>query len=314
MNTVWRLAALLVWLLSASSGALSAASTVEVHRLQSAVLGRTLAFTVYRPATTTSAARLPVLYLLHGAGGDEHSWVRQGRLQEVADRLIASGEIGPMIIVMPGVGDCWWVDAAPCNLEAALREELEPAVAARGDVLQGRKGRAIAGASAGGHGALRLALKSPERFAAVVLMSPAVYAEAPPVYSKARQSPVFARSGGEFDAALWSAHNYPALLPAYAAGSARLPVHIAAGDRDEYGITFEAALLHRRLQSVQPDAVELRIGDGKHDWAYWSSALADGLRFVDRHWVSSRQRPEAAPAPRLAPTVVKAAPPLYGRQ
>jgi len=53
------------------------------------------------PGYETSQVRYPVLYLLHGGGGDEDAWVTMGRANIILDNLIASGKIKPMIVVMP---------------------------------------------------------------------------------------------------------------------------------------------------------------------------------------------------------------------
>jgi enterochelin esterase-like enzyme len=57
---------------------------------------------VYTPPDYhTSSARYPVLYLLHGGGGDEDAWVTMGRANIILDNLIAEGKAKPMIVVMP---------------------------------------------------------------------------------------------------------------------------------------------------------------------------------------------------------------------
>ena len=63
------------------------------------------------PGYETSAAEYPVLYLLHGAGGDEEAWLSLGRAAQILDNLIAEGKAEPMLVVMPNgnVGQ----DAAP---------------------------------------------------------------------------------------------------------------------------------------------------------------------------------------------------------
>lgn len=67
--------------------------------------------TVYTPAGYDKGGRYPVLYLLHGAGGDEDAWTTLGRAAQILDNLIAEGKAEPMIVVMPnGNANC---DAAP---------------------------------------------------------------------------------------------------------------------------------------------------------------------------------------------------------
>lgn len=68
----------------------------------SSVLGEDRRMTVYTPAGYENSGRkYPVLYLLHGMGGDEEAWVSLGRAAQILDNLIAAGEAVPMIVVMP---------------------------------------------------------------------------------------------------------------------------------------------------------------------------------------------------------------------
>jgi enterochelin esterase family protein len=58
--------------------------------------------TVYTPPGYESGKdKYPVLYLLHGAGGDEEAWMTLGRASQILDNLLAQGKIKPMIVVMP---------------------------------------------------------------------------------------------------------------------------------------------------------------------------------------------------------------------
>ena len=57
--------------------------------------------TVYTPAGYDKGGKYPVLYLLHGAGGDENAWSELGRAAQILDNLIATGKAKPMIVVMP---------------------------------------------------------------------------------------------------------------------------------------------------------------------------------------------------------------------
>ena len=67
--------------------------------------------TVYTPPGYDKGGRFPVLYLLHGAGGDEDAWTTLGRAAQIIDNLISEGKVKPMIVVMPnGNANC---DAAP---------------------------------------------------------------------------------------------------------------------------------------------------------------------------------------------------------
>lgn len=86
----------------------------------SPTLGMERRMSVYTPAgyEENSKTKYPVLYLCHGAGGDENSWLDFGRAAQIMDNLIASGKAKPMIVVMPnGNATC---AAAPGEWEAGL--------------------------------------------------------------------------------------------------------------------------------------------------------------------------------------------------
>lgn len=78
--------------------------------------------TVYTPPQyeDNTSARYPVLYLLHGSGGDENAWAEAGRAAQILDNLMAQGRIAPMIVVMPNGLVDW--QAAPGESTAYNRE------------------------------------------------------------------------------------------------------------------------------------------------------------------------------------------------
>lgn len=254
------------------------------HAVDSPSLKRQMPVLVYVPeGYGTSSKRYPVLYLLHGAGGDENAWCERGGLKARADDMIRRGIIPPALIVMPGCPTCWWVDGAVDKAETAFWSDLVPAITRRYRTIEARRGRVIAGLSAGGYGAMRYALRYPERFAAVAAFSPAVYAETPPSESAARAQPAFLGANGAFDQAKWAELNYPNLLPRYFAQTLRVPAYLVSGDNDRYGIAFETALLFKRLYDRQPEITEFRVIDGGHTWEVWSAAIERAMPFLFEH-------------------------------
>ncbi|MEQ1696598.1 MAG: alpha/beta hydrolase-fold protein [Hyphomicrobiaceae bacterium] len=252
--------------------------------LPSPTLGENLNFVVYLPdGYEASRARYPVLYLLHGAGGDASEWTSATKLQTVADRMIASGEIPPVLIVMPECRGCWWVDSPRANIETAFWADLVPGLARRYRTIESREGRGIAGYSAGGFGAVRFALKYPDKFAAVAAFSPAVYSDVPPVQSMARAQLPFRLANGGFNATMWKARNYPALINGYTRQANRVPMFLVSGDHDKLGIAFETALLFKTMFELQGDSVEFRVVDGGHSTEVAAKALPDALKYLFRH-------------------------------
>ncbi|MEZ5853848.1 MAG: alpha/beta hydrolase-fold protein [Hyphomicrobiaceae bacterium] len=260
-----------------------AESVIVWDRLPSTTLQRPFPFHVYLPdGYGNGELRYPVLYLLHGAGGDETSWTKAGHIKDTADRLIASRAIPPAIIVMPGCRACWWVDGHLDKADTAFWRELVPAIQRRYRTILGRRGRLVAGLSAGGYGAVRFAMRYPNRIAAVAALSPAVYADLPPAISSARSQPPFRRADGSFDDAMWQANNYTAYADAYFRQHQRVPFYLVSGDNDAYGIAFETMTLFRRLYERQPKLTELRIIDGDHSWDIWTRAIEGAMRYMFR--------------------------------
>jgi enterochelin esterase-like enzyme len=76
--------------------------TVARRWYNSPTLGKDRRITIYTPpGYEYSSEKYPVLYLLHGAGGDEEAWITLGRTAQILDNLIAQGKVQPMIVVMP---------------------------------------------------------------------------------------------------------------------------------------------------------------------------------------------------------------------
>jgi enterochelin esterase-like enzyme len=146
----------------------AAGSSIDKASYTSLALGGKGSFLVYLPPGYVSATRhYPVLYLLHGQNGHANAFLEIG-LQQSLDRLIAHRAIPPMIAVMiqDASGNENWQNIGRRHSETYVLEVQElvdrmlPTIAARA-------GRAIAGSSKGGYGAMRVALGSPHRFAVV---------------------------------------------------------------------------------------------------------------------------------------------------
>jgi enterochelin esterase-like enzyme len=164
---------------------------VEINWHRSTLLNETRPLWIYTPPAyaANTAARYPVLYLLHGSGDLESGWVEDGRANFILDNLIAARKAKPMIIVMPRghvFGDRQ-IEREKNNemLEQVLVREIIPFVDANYRVLAGRENRAIAGLSMGGGQTLRFGLHNLDRFAWVIGLSPAV------MYSPAELAKMF---------------------------------------------------------------------------------------------------------------------------
>lgn len=271
--------------LSLAFSASVTASSIVHDTFASDTLDRDISMYVYLPDGYEDATEpYPVLYMLHGAGSDESSWVERGGIKVTADNQMLRGEVRPSIIVMPTTGPAsWYANANADEAETAILEELLPYVEENYKARTDRAGRSVAGLSMGGYGALNLSLSHPELFCAAGIFSPAIYVPLPPEKSAARTTPQFVDEAGEFDEKAWSDALYTARLDDYRDAETVVPMWIESGDHDPLGIVVAAANLYWNLNQTQPEAVEYRVVDGGHDWLVFRDASVRAMP-----WMSDR--------------------------
>src|SRR5436190_18609668 len=131
---------------------------------------------IYTPPGYSKKNKYPVLYLLHGIGGDEKEWLNGGKPQVILDNLYAQGKIEPMIVVLPN-GRAMKNDRAGGNImaldkvqafatfEKDLLNDLIPFIEKKYSVFTDREHRAIAGLSMGGGQSLNFGLGNLDKFA-----------------------------------------------------------------------------------------------------------------------------------------------------
>ncbi|MFH7002066.1 sialate O-acetylesterase [Flavobacterium bizetiae] len=166
------------------------AGKIETVTYESKTVGSVRKATVYTPPGFNKKKKYPVLYLLHGIGGDEKEWLNGGNPQIILDNLYAEGKIEPMIVVMPN-GRAMKDDSASGNImapdkvqafsvfEQDLLKDLIPFIQKKYPVIKDREHRAIAGLSMGGGQSLNFGLGNLDQFAWVGAFSAAPNTKAP---------------------------------------------------------------------------------------------------------------------------------------
>lgn len=154
-------------------------------------LGMDRRLTIYTPpGYENSKTKYPVLYLLHGAGGDEEAWIALGRTAQIMDNLIAAGKANPMIVVMPngnvsqdaapGEGNKGFYKPqfmAPRTMDGSYEGsfmDIIKFVEKNYRVIAKKEGRAIAGLSMGGFHSMHISRYYPKTFDYVGLFSAAI--------------------------------------------------------------------------------------------------------------------------------------------
>lgn len=221
--------------------------------IHSEILGRDMLYSVYLPAGYTEEKQYPVLYLLHGSGGDQNEWWVYDDLADDADAMMASGEVPEMIIVTPD-GKTWmYIDNCYGNglyYERYFFEELMPEVESRYSIRRERGSRAVGGFSMGGYGALRYGVMHHELFCYAYAMSSVI------------------GGYGATDMGNIIGNYQPSDLPG---------ITLECGDRDYF--TYDNREFSAQLTALGI-AHEHIERSGGHDWTFWSACTPKILRKI----------------------------------
>jgi enterochelin esterase-like enzyme len=281
---------LLILLLSLRVSAGTGLRIRESMVMPSRILGIDVHFSVCLPAEYDQGTqRFPVVYLLHGLGDDETSWLEYGQISQAADQSVASGESLPMIFVMPDGYRTYYVNdyAQTFRWEDMFVQELIPFIDRTFRTRATASGRALMGYSMGGFGSLMLYLKHTDLFCAAVPLSISVRTDEQYMTEEASGwdqqwgrlfgEPGFA--GKDRITAYYKANSpfhYLNTMPAELRKTLR--IYIDNGD-DEQTLCRSNEELHIRMMDLGIPH-EFRVRDGGHSFRYWCSALPDALRFI----------------------------------
>ncbi|HKL38216.1 MAG TPA: alpha/beta hydrolase family protein [Bacteroidales bacterium] len=261
---------------------------VEGLTIDSELLNKEVRYTVYLPFDYESSERYyPVVYLLHGYTDNDAGWIQFGEANIKADKAIATGEIPPMIIIMPDAGVSWYINNHDGSVpwENFFFKELVPHVEKKYRIRQEKRYRGIAGLSMGGFGSLVYSMKHPDMFAACAAFSAGLTPpEEAPKMDQGRWNQIFGPVYGK------GLEGEERLTEHFLKNN---PFHIARqGDKqklrsvryyidcgDDDFLSGANSYLHMVMQQEEIPH-EYRVRDGKHSWPYWRSGLIDGLKFI----------------------------------
>jgi uncharacterized protein len=224
---------------------------LEMIEYQSKTVGTTRKMQVYTPPGYSSEQKYPVLYLLHGIGGDETEWQRFASPNILLDNLIAEGKAVPMIVVMPN-GRAQKNDRAEGNVfesapafavfERDLLDDVIPTIEKKYSVASDPQQRAIAGLSMGGGQSFNFGLGNLDTFAWI-----GAFSAAPNTKSPEELIPNVDQAKDKLEL-LW----------------------ISCGNKD--GLIRISQRMHQFLKDKQIPHV-WHVDSHGHDGAHWSSSL-----------------------------------------
>lgn len=282
--------------------AASAGHVEERQSVRSVVLGKDVRYSIYLPPDYESGKRFyPILYLLHGGeSGTDTDWFRFARIDVLLDRLIGDGRLPSLIVVSPNgqrdevnINNTYYMNDADglFRWEDMFFQDFMPAIEGRYRVMGGRGGRAIAGLSMGGYGALAYSMRHPRMFFGAAALSAAFRTDAQIV---TMDQPGYDRRYGKAwgiglkgDARLnsyYRAYSVLDMVDELPADNIRsTPFYIDCGAEDRF---FDGnAILHEKLRD-KGVAHQFIIRPGVHNWDYWISGSEGALLFLAKAFVS----------------------------
>lgn len=244
--------------------------TVSKVWYNSPTLGTDRRMTVYTPAGYEKGnKRYPVLYLLHGMGGDENAWSELGRATQILDNLIAQGKARPMIVVMtngnsdlqaaPGESSLGFTQPTtqlPRTMDGSFETsfpEIVKFIDKNYRTIANKKNRAIAGLSMGGFHSMHISKQYPDMFDYIGLFSAAIMPR------EEAKSPVYEDLEGKLARQF---AKKPALY------------WIAIGNTD---FLYQANKDYRKMLDEKNYPYTYRESDGGHIWRNWRIYLSEFL-------------------------------------
>ena len=236
---------------------------------------RLFVYTPYGYDSKDKKTKYPVLYLLHGGGGDEDAWNTLGRTSQILDNLIAEGKAKPMIVVMPNGNPGQYAAQTLMIPEkkdirkyhssfdnyTSLVADIVPFIDKSYNTIASKAGRAVAGLSMGGGQSFFIGFRNADKFADVGIFSSGLIGSS-------------AIGGEPFDA--------EALVPGMLSNPSKFNtfdvIYLSCGEQDNRidGMkTFKSTLDSKGYKNVVWEQYP-----GNHEWKVWRRSLSAFVQLI----------------------------------
>jgi enterochelin esterase family protein len=263
----------------------------DCHPFRSAILHTSVRYCVFLPANYSSASakaqEYPVLYLLHGLGGNEQGMAVSGEWTELQD-LRRDHKVGDFLVAAPDGWDTFYINSRDGKTlyNDVFLHEFMPLIERSYRVRTGRAARGITGFSMGGYGALRIAFAHPELFGSVSAHSAALTRNPPQGVDTGASTGNLAAQllasvfGNPIDLKFWDLNSPYLLAQKNAIALMKTKIYFDCGTEDSYGFYRGASELHQTLDSLKI-AHEFHLYPGRHSVSY---LLAHSDASFEFHW------------------------------
>ena len=255
----------------------ASAYTVETIKVEAPTTGISKEATVVLPSTYTKDTKYPVVYLLHGHGGNYRDWTNLTNVETLADRY-------NMIVVMPdGNQDSWYIDSKikkNSNYATYIAKDVVNFIDSKYSTIESKDGRGITGLSMGGFGAMSIGFDNLDTFGAIGAISGGV--DFTPFPQNWRISDVL----GDYNKnqADWHEktiiNNLQKVADYTSDGKDNnyIPIAFEVGVNDFF-IDVNRKLHQEMLRlNIRHDYTERQ---GQHDWIYWNNAISYQMQFMN---------------------------------
>lgn len=273
-------AVLLILILCTATASTFAAGRVECSSINSRYIPHPVGYCALLPPgfDTQPAKKFPVLYFLHGLGGDQTFLVASGGWNIIEDQQ-EQKRIGEFVVITPQADNTFYINSKDgrTRYEEFFIRDFMPQMEKHFHLLTTRSGRAIGGVSMGAYGALRFAFKYPQMFVSVAVHMPALLEELPRGSGSAGLTAYMGTAFGRpVDEAYWKA-NSPFVF-ARNPNLHGLHIYFDCGDQDDFGFDAGTRQLDKLLTSrhVRHTA---HIYSGHHNWQYVAQHIDESLAF-----------------------------------
>ncbi|WEV51525.1 alpha/beta hydrolase-fold protein [Lactobacillus sp. ESL0731] len=263
-------------------------SQIETEMFYSPSLRLDWNYDVYLPSgyDEKSGDKYPVLYLLHGLGGNHRNLLERFDSQQMLDDLVEQTGQKLIVVFVDGFNS-FYINGqnGGMQMEDAVMQNLVPLIERNYHIAQERSQHAIGGISMGGYGAARLALKYADYWSSAALISPAVWQHLP-LDNKFRKT----LHAWQSDTEAWSEQFYELVFPtSYLKKAQDVSFYVESTAKDTVVPIADVASFVNKLTQYQVKTKFIQDNIDDHNWTYWAKVAPQAYQWVIEQFKNARK-------------------------